>query len=193
MLRVSKSRQALVRAQRSIIQFFTRRNEGASAIEFAMVAVPFFMFVFGLIGVASYFFIMTSIDKGVEQNARLIRTGQAQTSDMTVNEFKQAVCNKAGSWVKCNRMQIFVQKFADWDQVQPQPCISNNDVVVNTADGNDKIAQYAGDANDIVLVTTCYKWDFAAKIPYLKMGQMNDGSMMMQNVTAFRTEPYSAN
>ncbi len=180
-------------AQQSAIRFLTRHNDGTSAIEFAIVAVPFFMFVFGLMGVASYFFIMTSIDKGMEQNSRLIRTGQAQTADMTVNEFKQAVCNKAGSWVKCNKLQIFVQKFADWNQVQPQPCLANNAAVVNTANGNDKLAQYAGEANDIVLVTACYRWEFASKVPFFQMGQMSDGSLMMQNTTAFRTEPYSAN
>jgi Flp pilus assembly protein TadG len=158
-------------AQQSAIRFLTRHNDGTSAIEFAIVAVPFFMFVFGLMGVASYFFIMTSIDKGMEQNSRLIRTGQAQTADMTVNEFKQAVCNKAGSWVKCNKLQIFVQKFADWN----------------------KLAQYAGEANDIVLVTACYRWEFASKVPFFQMGQMSDGSLMMQSTTAFRTEPYSAN
>ena len=43
----------------------------------------------------------------------------------------------------------------------------------------------------MVLVTTCYKWDFAAKVPYFKVGNMGDGAMMMQTATAFRTEPFS--
>jgi hypothetical protein len=64
---------------------------------------------------------------------------------------------------------------------------------VNTANPDDDLATYAGASNDIVLVTTCYKWDFAGKVPYINMGQMSDGSLMMQTATAFRTEPYSSN
>ena len=169
-----------------------RKNEdGTTAIEFAIVAVPFFMFIFGLMGVSSYFFIMTSVEKGMDQSSRLIRTGQAQTANMSVKDFKKAICDKAGNWVKCKNVQVFVQKFPDWDQVVPQPCIANNTSVVNTAGGDEMIADYAGAANDIVLVTTCYKWDFAARIPFMDLGQMNDGALMMQTATAFRTEPYS--
>lgn len=168
-------------------------EDGTTAIEFAIVAIPFFMFIFGLMGVSSYFFIMTSLEKGMDRESRLIRTGQAQLSNMTVNDFKQGLCQEAGSWVKCNKVQIFVQKFANWQDVAPKACVqADGTEVVNTANGNDLIAQYSGAANDIVLVTTCYKWEFANNIPYLNMGQMRDGSMMMQTATAFRTEPYSA-
>jgi len=180
-------------ANRTGLGRLKRNEDGTTAIEFAIVAVPFFMFIFGLMGVSSYFFIMTSLEKGMDQSSRLIRTGQAQTANMTVNDFKQSVCDKAGTWVKCNKVQVFVQKFADWNLVQPQPCMSNAKSVVNSAKGTDPIENYSGASNDIVLITTCYKWDFATKIPYLDLGQMNDGSMMMQASTAFRTEPYAAN
>lgn len=171
-----------------------RANEdGTTAIEFAIVAMPFLMFTLGVMGVASYFFIFTSLDKGIDYESRLIRTGQAQQNNMTVKQFKDDLCKKAGTWVKCNKVQVFVQKFADWKDVNPQPCIAaDGTAVVNVADGNDEIAKYSGEANDIVLVTTCYQWEFAAKVPFIKLGQMRDGSMMMQTATAFRTEPYSS-
>jgi Flp pilus assembly protein TadG len=177
-----------------------RRNEdGTTAIEFAIVAIPFFMFIFGLMGVSSYFFIMTSLEKGMDQSSRLIRTGQAQTPDpvtgqtMKVKDFKKSICDNAGSWVKCDKVQVFVKTFAEWADVEPQPCIANSGAAVNTANPDDDLATYAGASNDIVLVTTCYKWDFAGKVPYINMGQMSDGSLMMQTATAFRTEPYSSN
>lgn len=176
----------------SLLRRLRKNEDGTTAIEFAIVAVPFFMFIFGLMGVSSYFFIMTSVEKGMDQASRQIRTGQAQLANKTVKDFKKEICDKAGDWVKCKNVQVFVQKFPDWDQVVPQPCISNNTTVVNSAGGDDLIADYAGAANDIVLVTTCYKWDFAARIPFMDVGQMNDGALMMQTATAFRTEPYSS-
>lgn len=171
---------------------FRRNEDGANAIEFAFVSLPFLMFIFGLIGMAFNFFIQNSIENGMSRSARLIRTGEAQKADMTVSQFKQSICDKAGGWIKCGDMQIFVQKFPDWNSAQPDPCIdSSGNVVVNTTPGSDKIAQYSGTANDIVIVTGCYKWNFTKNLPFMKLGNMADKSLMMQTMTAFRAEPYT--
>jgi hypothetical protein len=42
----------------------------------------------------------------------------------------------------------------------------------------------------VVIVTACYQWDFTAKLPIIKLGNMSNGSMMLQSATAFRSEPY---
>jgi Flp pilus assembly protein TadG len=170
---------------------FKQNQDGATAVEFALVATPFFMLIFMLIGFALYFFVTNSLDKGMDQTSRLVRVGKAQKDNMTVNDFKQAVCSAAGDWIKCNKVEVFVQKFPDWQSVTPQSCLNANGAqVTNTASGSDPIANYSGESSDIVMVTTCYKWEFANQIPYVKIGNMTDGSMMMQATTAFRTEPY---
>jgi Flp pilus assembly protein TadG len=174
------------------VQFKTQ-EDGATAIEFAMVAGPFFLIVFMLIGFAMFFFVMNSLDKGMDQTSRKIRTGEAQKANMTVNDFKQQVCSAAGDWIKCNKVQVFVQKYPDWTSVTPKNCLNaDGSIVTNTASGSDLIATYSGTSSEIVIVTTCYKWEFAQQIPYVNMGNMTDHSMMMQSSTAFRTEPYSA-
>jgi Flp pilus assembly protein TadG len=168
-----------------------RDEDGATAIEFAIVATPFLMFIFGLIGVAFYFFIMSSVEKGMDQSSRLIRTGQAVTNKTTVDQFKQSICDGAGTWIRCSNLQVFVNRFADWASVTPQPCVDANGVVTtNTAPGTDLIATYSGTASDIVIVTACYKWTFTAKLPFFHLGNMADKSMMMQTATVFRSEPY---
>jgi len=169
-----------------------RRDEaGATAVEFAMVSTPFLMFIFGLVGLALYFFIMNSVEKGMDEASRLIRTGQAVTAKMTVDQFKQKICSGAGPWVRCNNLQVFVTRFSDWASVTRQSCLDQNGAVVaNPAKGSDQIATYSGTASDIVIVTACYKWTFTAHIPFLHLGNMNDKSMMMQTATAFRSEPY---
>jgi Flp pilus assembly protein TadG len=171
---------------------FSRKDDGSTAIEFAMVSVPFFTLIFMLFGFALYYFAMNNLDKGMDETARLLRTGQAQKSDMTVNQFKSDLCTKAGRWIECPKVQVFVQKFASWDVVAPTACLNaGGSINTNNASGSDKIALYSGTASEIVLVTTCYKWEFAQKIPFFHLGNMSDGSIMIQTSTAFRTEPYS--
>ena len=171
---------------------FKREENGTTAIEFGMVSVPFFMLLFALVGFAMYFWTTNSLDKGMDQTSRLVRTGEAQKTNMTVTDFKTKLCAAAGDWIKCNKVQVFVQKFPDWNSVQPQACLDGNGAVVtNTASGGDQIAQYSGGSSDIVIVTTCYKWEFTQSIPFLNLGQMSDKSMMLQAATAFQIEPYT--
>ncbi len=170
---------------------FRRNDDGANSIEFAAVSIPFLIFVFGLIGLAFNFFIQNSIENGMSRTSRLIRTGEAQAQDMTVKQFKDKICATAGAWVKCDSLQVFVQTYADWDSAQPENCVVNGNAVVNSTPGGTKIATSAGAASEIVIVTGCYKWDFTAGLPFVKLGNMNDKSLMMQTMTAFRAEPYT--
>ena len=180
------------RSLRGLAHRFRRNSDGATAIEFAAVSIPFLMFIFGLIGMALNFFIQNSIENGMARSARLIRTGEAQAQNMKVKDFKNSICDKAGVWVKCASLQVFVDKYASWDAVQPEPCLdSNGNAKVSTVNGDSLIAQYSGTSSDIVIVTGCYKWNFTSSLPFLHVGNMQDKSLMMQSMTAFRSEPYT--
>jgi Flp pilus assembly protein TadG len=189
-----------------------RNEDGTTAIEFAAVAVPFFMFVFGIIGISMHYFVMNSIEKGMDQASRLIRTGQAQTNDFTVGQFKSYLCNKANSrastdaggaevdltieqgdgHIKCNDLEIFIQNAPNWQNLTPEPCVNVSGTKrVNTTNPGDPLASYAGTESDVVLVTACYEWQFTKKIPFLTF-DTPDNAMIMQSATAFRTEPYAA-
>jgi Flp pilus assembly protein TadG len=190
-MRLPAYRPSLKRHARRLLGFKNDEN-GVTTLEFAMVATPFFMLIFMLAGFSLYFFVFNSLEKGMDQTSRLVRTGQAQNSSMTVNDFKQAICDAAGEWIRCPKVQVFVQKYADWSSVSPRACTnSDGTVAINTANGSDPISTQTGTQDQIVIVTTCYKWEFAQSIPFVKFGNMADGSFMMQTATAFRTEPYT--
>jgi hypothetical protein len=178
-----------------------RRDEkGATAIEFAIVATPFLMFVFALIGCAFYFFITSSLEMGLDQASRPIRTGQAfadPKNPLTVAQFRKKICDAAGeNWINCNKLQVVAQdpdSWADDPSNPPYSCTVNSKLPSEIMKDSDPIALYTGGASHIVLVTTCYKWDLPSKIPFIKLGNSSDGSMIMQTATAFRSEPYPSN
>lgn len=181
-------------ARPNLLRRWRRSEAGSTAIEFGMVATPFFMFVFGLVGCAYYFFTVSSVEKGMDQSSRMIRTGEAVTGKMTVDQFKKSICAGAGDWIRCNQLQIFVKHYADWGSLNtdtPQACVDKNqNIITNTTPGTQMIAIESGNASDVVIVTACYKWDFTKNFPYLHIGNMKDGSLMLQTATAFRSEPY---
>jgi Flp pilus assembly protein TadG len=173
-----------------------RDDEGTTAIEFALVATPFLMFVFALIGCSAYFFTVSSIEKGMDQASRLLRTGEAAAEKLTVAQFRQLICDGAGTWINCNKLQIVAQQSGSWANDPANPpysCTVNSKTPSEIMKDADPIALYTGGASQIVIVTTCYKWELPEKLPFLKLGNSPDGSMMMQTATAFQSEPWPDN
>ena len=170
-----------------------RNDEGVAAIEFAIVALPFFLFVFSIIGIGLYFLASTSLEYGAESAARKVRTGEADKGDMTVGEFKQLVCDAAGTYINCSKLAVLVQHAATWGGVVPQSCTdSNGGMVGSTGAPGEAISKYAGGASEVVLVTLCYQWELANSFKFLKLGSGSDGSgpAIIQASTAFKTEPW---
>jgi hypothetical protein len=174
---------------------FARNERGTAAVEFAVVALPFFLFVFSIIGVGLYFFTSHALENGVESAARKIRTGEAQKSDLTVGQFKTLFCSEAGSYINCDRVRVIVQHASSWSGIEPQPCLDDeNQMVASTGQASDSLKQYAGEASQVALVTVCYQWDLAQTFSFLKLGAGPDGSgaAVLQAATAFRIEPYAS-
>jgi Flp pilus assembly protein TadG len=162
-------------------------KSGATAVEFAIVGMPFLMFLYGIIGIGLYFFTTFTLENGLEQASRLIRTGQAQKAGMTDVQFKNTVCSFIPGFVDCqNKLLVNVRSFAEADMT---PVVSRGECLNNGSLTN--LTTYTpGAATQVVLVTLCFEWEFANKIPFIRLGDMNGGSRLIQAATAFRTEPY---
>ena len=61
------------------------------------VAAPFFALLIAILETALVFFAQQVLQTATTQAARLIMTGQAQSGSLTATQFKQDICNDAGS------------------------------------------------------------------------------------------------
>ena len=185
-------------------------ERGTTAVEFGMVATPFFMMLFGIISVGFYFFTTFTLENAVEGAARLIRTGQMQTvtssgspatyaypasisavcasSDALDVCFKKQVCAHLPTYVDCaNKVRVNVQSFTDFASVTTASCLNGSGALV----ANSATTFSAGTASQVVLVSACYEWALAGQMPFLKLGHMSNGSALIQAATTFMTEPYN--
>ena len=171
-------------------------DSGVTAIEFAMVATPFVLLLFGIMSVCLYYFANFTIENAVWQAARAIRTGQLQQSQGAYTgavtnadrktAFKKALCDRAPTFLDCqSKAVVIVQSNANFSGISEPSCSNNGTIVSDSSAGFN-----TGGAGAVVLVTVCYPWDFGGKLPFFKMGNLNDGSLLMQASVAFRTEPY---
>jgi len=75
------SDQVMQRAERSALRFakrFRKNEDGATAIEFAFVALPFFALLFGIMELAIVFFINSALVHSTSEAGRHIRVGNFQ-------------------------------------------------------------------------------------------------------------------
>ncbi|MDX2158055.1 MAG: TadE/TadG family type IV pilus assembly protein [Hyphomicrobiaceae bacterium] len=165
-----------------------RDARGVTAVEFAMVAMPFLMMLFGIIGVGLYFFTTFTLENAVEQASRLLRTGQAQVANYTADQFKAKVCEYVPGHIDCvGKVRVNVKSYADTTNITADslPRCLNNGGLSNASEFD------MGGASEVVLVWVCYEWDLAGKIPFLRLGDMSNGSRLIQATTVFRSEPFN--
>jgi Flp pilus assembly protein TadG len=162
-------------------------KSGVTAVEFAIVGMPFLMLLYGIMVVGLYFFTTFTLENALERAARLIRTGQAQKAGMTEVQFKNTVCSHLPRFINCqNKLLVNVRNFPEADLtpvVTQSECLSNGALT-------DVTTYSPGRANQVVLVTLCFEYELANKLPFLQLGTMRGGSRLIQAATVFRTEPY---
>lgn len=176
---------------RLVPQRLRRDERGSTAVEFAMVALPFLMMLFGIIAIGLYFFTTFALENAVEQAARPFRTGQAQTSvpPMSAADFKTRLCSFLPRNFGCDaKVQVNVKSYANSADIT-----AANIPKCTKADGSLSTTPEFGlpGANAIVLVYACYEWEMGGKLPYVTFpNTLPNGSLLIQAATTFRVEPY---
>ena len=72
---------------------FGRDKDGAAAVEFAMLAFPFFLIIAAMAEVTIIGFAQSSLDHAVSEASRRIRTGQVQSESKTAADMRSEICN----------------------------------------------------------------------------------------------------
>ena len=168
---------------------FLRNTRGAVAVEFALIAAPFFILLLGLVEVALLFLMTTTLDHGVTQASRQIRTGQIQAGSGLKKEFSDLVCGNLFKLLECDsRLHIDVQRYDDFvasDAGDGLPI--KGDGTLNTS------FQYTpGGPNEIVLVQVYYEWKLITPILSSGLSNMADGKRLLHSTAVFRNEPFGS-
>ena len=169
---------------------FAKNKEGATAVEFAMIALPFFILIFGLMEIAVLFLFSTALDNGTAEASRMIRTGQMQLNDdeITATDFRQEVCDNLFGLVECdNKVRVDVRVFASFtDSMLGETSPQNEDGEVD--DNNLTFAM--GGPNDIVMVRTFYEYQLFTPVLTAPLADMPNGRRLLVSTVVFRNEPY---
>ena len=163
---------------------FAADGRGATAVEFALVAAPFFALLIAIFETCLVFLAQEVLQTATSQAARLIMTGQAQSQNLTAALFKQQVCNDAPALFTCSGISVNVQTFTSFTgMTQLSPLQSGN---FNAGSLNYNI----GGPGDIVLVQVFYQWPINLGPLGFNLSNMNGNKRLMTATAVFRNEPY---
>jgi Flp pilus assembly protein TadG len=166
-----------------------RRQDGAAAVEFALIATPFLALMFAIIESALVFFAGQALEATAAEAARKIMTGQAQLAGYSQNDFKtNVVCaylNNGISLFNCNSVMISVQTYTSFSAVDTSTPIKNGALTVDP----NNLPYSAGQPGDIVAVRLYYEWPIYVSL--LSDNLSNIGNKRLLIATqVFRNEPY---
>jgi Flp pilus assembly pilin Flp len=174
---------------------FARDQRGAVAVEFGLLALPFFAIVAAILETAVVFLSGQILDAAVQDVSRLIRTGQVH--QMGINspaKFKERVCDRLfGLFRDCDALHVEVKvqgsgRFADVAISAP---LDLANCKIDSCDWNRPEAFNAGEGSSLIVVQVYYKWPTIIDIGGAHLGNLGDGTRLMSGTTVLRNEPYT--
>jgi TadE-like protein len=171
---------------------FLKNSNGATALEFAMVGPLFFLMLGVILETGLMLFTEYVIQTGVQDAARLVRTGQAQDAAMAAADLKGKICNLAGVIIDCpGKVTVYVASATDFAVLKAS--MPSYLGIGKKADGTPGPSSYScGGPSAAVGIIATYDWDF--NIPYfmdfLSNMSGNSKTRRLAGFAMFKNEPF---
>lgn len=166
---------------------FGRARRGHAAVEFGLVAMPFFLLTFGLAEVAMVGFAQTSLDHAVSETARRIRTGQSQGANESFTQVQTSLCTELNQLLSlscANNLYLDVNSFPSFVTVTNTSPIQNGNF--NTGGFN----YNPGQASSIVVVRAYYRWHIITPLFDQLFSNVGNSERVLSSTMMFRNEPF---
>lgn len=173
----------------ALIRRFARARRGATAVEFAFIAMPLMLFTFGLLELGLILLVTTTLDTATDFATRNIRTGEFQNGeDVTKESFKQLVCVNM-TWLEAGCTEKLVVEAETFDTF----AVAGGAQPANPKDLDpEKTCWSVGNPEDIVLVRTYYEWPIVSPLLLPIFQSAGRQGRVLSSARIFRNEPYNA-
>jgi Flp pilus assembly protein TadG len=182
-MRQSSTKRSLLARAGVTTRSLARDKRGATMVEFAIVAVPFFALIFGIIEVSLTALGNYLLENATEDAARLIRTGQTDGANETA--LREKICTSAMLLGNCtSKLRLTARTFATFGEVSPDNPLDTEGELRGT------MPFTPGGPRSIMLVTAYYEWPLFNPITGFSIGNMPNGNRLLQASFVFRNEPF---
>jgi Flp pilus assembly protein TadG len=167
------------------VRGFFRHTDGAAAVEFGLVAVPFMAMLFAIMETAMVFFAGQTLETAASDAGRLILTGQAQTQGLSQATFKDEVCKHVFGIFDCKSgVSIDVKKYTSFASIDlSKPVDANGNLKTD-------FTYDPGGPCQIVVVRLLYQFPTYFSMLGFNLADMAGNKRLLIATSVFRNEPY---
>jgi Flp pilus assembly protein TadG len=169
------------------LRAFRRDQNGVAAVEFGLVAVPFFAVLFAILETAVVFWTGQVLETAVADAARTVYTGAFQrtnTSGDIGKAFKKAVCGNIKGLFHCTEDTATVHVDVRVVTAAIEPPIKEGEI--NPAAFGYQNTQ----ANDLVLVRVAIEYPVFVSLLNPNQANLKNGQRLIMGSATFRNEPF---
>jgi Flp pilus assembly protein TadG len=171
---------------------FARDERGATLVEFAILALPFFSIVGAILETSVVFLSGQILESAVQDVSRLIRTGQAQGVITSPADFKERVCSRLyGLFNNCDDLHVEVRVATDFDSAAISAPVDWNCEDDCDDDWTRNEFYTSGSGSSIMVVQVYYKWPIMISLGDMTLANLAGNKRLMSASTVFRNEPFT--
>lgn len=172
---------------------FVKERDGATAVEFAILAVPFSALLFAIIELAVVFFISSAVHHSMQDAAREVRTGEFQATCGTAAKFKQKVCQKMAGLGNCQnnlRIDVVTSPSGQFEPNLLPPTPTNPDPTDPSKPIILPDTYVESPPGAVVVVRAQYYHPLAMPGSFTRLANQPGNHRLITAATAFRNEPF---
>ncbi|HVI53262.1 MAG TPA: TadE/TadG family type IV pilus assembly protein [Candidatus Sulfotelmatobacter sp.] len=166
-----------------------KNREGAAALEFALVMVPFLALTMAIIETTVLAFTDAVLQAAVANTARMVRTGQtAVLGSSGASAFSTAVCNQLYGLADCSKLVFDLRSFSSFSAISiPVPDASGGTSGASYSTGS---SSSASGAADVVTARVIYPYSFLTPGLSYFLGSSAGQTVNLVYTVVFQNEPY---
>lgn len=161
---------------------FARDKSGAAAIEFGILALPFFLIVFAIIETSLVFMAETSMDNAVHRVGRSVRVGDFAPS--SEGELRQHICSETVGLFACEKFKVSLIAYGSYADIPTAPPLTDGKFD-NAAFGIDSL-----EPELVMVLQATYDWPLYTDMMRKLLSNTSDGTHLIIGQSIFKTEPF---
>lgn len=188
-MQIDQATKTMRKRRPSLFGRFGRDREGAAAIEFAALAIPFALLVFAILESSISFAAQQVLANATDDLARQLRTGQIKASDVASEQWlKDRVCERIDIIVTsgCPGLEVDLREFNTFAEAAAVRIKIGSDGDIDTSDFDVD----PGPSMTKNMLRVFYRWPVMTDFMRKSMSNLKDNKTLHFATATWQNEPF---